>query len=94
MMKQKKSERLAVLERKNRELEAQLAHVYHFARVGLVKATKARTVGSGILVQMHYLGGSEVCPAFVLKDGLSDETIVALIEQLKDSYEKAVEFKP
>jgi hypothetical protein len=94
MIATKKEARIAVLERKNRELEAQLAHVYHFARVGLVKATRNNTMGSGILVRLNYLGGKEVCPAFLIKDGLSDELIQALLESLKYSYERAVEFKP
>ena len=86
--------KLATAERKLRETEAQLVHVYHFAQHGILKADTKRTVGSGILVQLHYLGGAEVCPAFVVKDGFSDQTITALCADLQRSYEKTIEFKP
>lgn len=94
--KQRRLSQMAELQRKNRELEAQLASTYHFASVGLADPkgpTRARTMASGVLVQMHYLGGREVCPAFVLKDGLSDELILALRRDIKHSWDRAVEFK-
>lgn len=92
--KNKKDLRIAELERKNRELEGQMAHVYHFAEIGLVKATRDNTFGSGVLVTMAYLGGREVCHPFMLKDGLSDATIAALCDDLAYSYNKTMEFKP
>jgi hypothetical protein len=82
------------LQRQKLELEAQLAHVYHFASHGLAKADTKRTIGSGVLVQLHYLGGAEVCLPFVIKDGFSDETITGLLADLRRSYEKTIEFKP
>lgn len=92
--KTKKDVRIATLERKNRELEAELAHTFHFAEAGIRQATRERTMGSAVVVTMHYLGGKEVCPPFLLKDGLSDATIAALREDLRYGYAKAVEFKP
>jgi len=92
--KQTNRQRVATLSRRVLELEAQLAHASHFARIGLVQAGRDRTMGSAVIVQMHYLGGKEVCPPFALKDGLSPETIAALLSDLRYTYERAVEFKP
>lgn len=82
------------LKRKTAELEAQLIHVYHFADRQIGNASRSKMMGSGIIVQMTHLGGKEVCPAFMLKDGLSDETIAALKADLKYSFDKGTEFKP
>lgn len=92
--KSRKDLRIETLERKNRELEANLAHTYHFAQAGIIQAGRDRTMGSGIVVTMHYLGGKEVCPPFMLKDGLSVPLIAALCNDLIYSFDRAVEFKP
>lgn len=89
-----KAEQIKDLERKLLETQAQLAHVYHFAGQYLVEADRHRTLGSGILVRLNYLGGKQVCNPFVLKDGFSPETIAALLAELKYSYDKTIEFKP
>lgn len=85
---------VATLKRKNMELEAQLAHVYHFAEQGILQANRDTTFGSGVLVRLSYLGGREVCSPFVIKDGLSNGTIAALRDDLAYSYTKTMEFKP
>jgi hypothetical protein len=92
--KPNKADQIATLKRKNMELEAQLSSTYHFVGHGLIKADRSRTLGSGVLVQLAYLGGREVCKPFVLKDGLSDATIEAICEDLRYSYAKSMEFKP
>ena len=83
----------ADLRRKIVELEAQLAHQYHFADVALHKAGAALQ-GSGLLLQMHALGGREVVPPVVIRGGLSDDTLAALRRDIVRSYTEAVEFKP
>jgi hypothetical protein len=85
--------RIAELERKNLELSAQLAHVYHFAKAGIATANRDRLHGSGVLVQLHFLGGKEVCKPFVLKDGLSDTTIAGLTHDLQHSYAQVTSWK-
>ena len=69
------------------ELSKQLAPL-------LAKATRKRTMASGVLIQMHYLGGAKVCDPFVLRDGLSDETIAAICADLAYTYDLGVIFKP
>lgn len=92
-MPKKPDPAVAVLQRKVLELEAQLAHVPYFAKIGIEKADRKRTLGSSVIVQMHYLGGAPVCLPFALKDGLSDATIAALIGDLSYTYAKATDFK-
>ena len=87
-----KSARIAKLERRLAETEAQLIHVYHFASHGLRKARGAK--GGAVIVRMHWLGGTEVCPPFAIKDSPSDATIDALLADLARSFETAVELRP
>lgn len=92
-MSKKKTETRADLQRKVRELEGQLASTYHFASATLDKAGAAM-MASGVLVQLHALGGRElICPV-VIRNGLSDDTIAALRRDMVRSYNEAIEFKP
>lgn len=85
---------IATLERKNMELEGQMINLLHFAEIGIRKADRKRTMASGVLIQMHYLGGAEVCKPFVLRDGLSDETITALCADIAYTHDLGMMFKP
>lgn len=82
----------AELQRKIMELEAQLASTYHFADANLHKAQDL--MGSGVLIQMHGLGGRELITPVVIRDGLSPETIAAIRKDIARSYELATLFKP
>lgn len=84
----------AQLERQVLELEAQLAHVYHFADATIHKCSTDRMMASGVLVQLTALGGAELVLPFVVRDGLSAETIAALRSDIHRSYDRTVEFKP
>lgn len=90
--KQNKQSR-ADLERKVRELKAQLAFTYHNASLTIGRAGDSH-MGSGVLVQLHSLGGKEITPPFVVRDGLSQETINALHADIVRSWEIATMFKP
>lgn len=89
-----KRERIAQLERKLRETEAQLAHVYWYAANGVADTDCTKHKGGGIVVQIHWLGGKEVCPPFMVKDGFSPESIAALRADIRRSYESATEIAP
>lgn len=84
----------ADLRRKLAETLAQLAHTYFFADTSITKASQDHLASSGVLITMHALGGREIIPPVVIKDGLSAETIAALRADLVRSYQGAVEFKP
>lgn len=94
MTTKKKTETRADLQRKIRELNAQLVHVYHFATAELHKAGTNHMMASGVLVTLHALGGREIVTPVVIKDGFSDATIEALRADMVRSYELAVMFKP
>lgn len=82
----------AQLRHKIMELEAQLASTYHFADADIHKAQDL--MGSGVLIRMHGLGGKELVLPFVIRDGLSPETITTLRADIRRSYEVATAFKP
>ena len=84
----------ADLERKVRELEAQLVHVYHFADKEVSKAGTAHMMGSAVIVSLHALGGRAITSPFAIRDGLSDDTIAAIRRDLVRSWQGATVFKP
>jgi hypothetical protein len=76
------------------ELKAQLSHVYAFADASIEKASTEHLRASGALIQITALGGREIIPPVVIKDGLSPETIACLRRDLVRSFELATAFKP
>lgn len=91
MIKKLKSQEM---ERKIRELEAQLVHRYHFAARTIDKAGIKSLTGSGVILSLVTLGGREIIEPVCIRDGLSDETIAALKADFSRSYEIATMFKP
>lgn len=91
-MSRPKPKTRAELQRKVLELEAQLASTYHFASATLDKAGDLK--GSGVLLQMHALGGKELITPVVIRDGLSTDTIAALRRDIARSYDAATAMKP
>lgn len=51
-------------------------------------------MGSGVLLELTFIGGKEAISPVVIKDGLSAETIAAIKADIRRSYELAVAFKP
>ena len=60
------------MERKIRELEAQLVHRHHFAVRTIDKAGIKSLTGSGVILSLVTLGGSEIIEPVCIRDGLSD----------------------
>jgi hypothetical protein len=81
------------LERQILELESQLAHRYRFAELEIDKASTAKMMASGVLLQLTALGGREIINPVVIRDGLSPETIAAIKADLHRSYELTVMHK-
>lgn len=88
-----KSATIVQQQRKILELEAQLSSMYHFANVSLDKASTKHLMASGVLLQLSGIGGKDIIPPIVIKDGLSDATIEALRADIKRSWELATLFK-
>ena len=82
------------LERKLLETQAQLAHVYHFASLDLQKASTSQLMGSGVILQLSFLGGKEVFAPVCIKDGLSPETVEAIRADLKRSFNLTTSLAP
>lgn len=83
----------ADLQRQTKELTAQLACSYHFASAELHKAGDALKA-SGVLIELHALGGRQLINPVVIADGLSADTIAALRRDIARSYARAIELKP
>lgn len=77
-----------------KEAKAQQAYVYYFAENDIQKLCEDRLAGSGVLVELTLLGGKSACSPFVLRDGLSKETIEAIRKDILKSYNLATSFKP
>lgn len=84
----------AELERRNKELTAQLASTYHFADANLKQAEFPKLMASGVMIELTALGGRELIHPVVIRGGLSPETIACLREDIARSYIEATEFKP
>jgi hypothetical protein len=93
-IKENKDEVIKTLQRKNKELHAQLASTYHFASANLKGVTYPRLMASGVLIEMHLLGGKQAVLPVVIRGGLSEETVAALTKDLVRSYEESIELKP
>lgn len=91
---QKKKITKKALKHKIIELEAQLASSYYFADTSIKKASKKYMMASGVLLNLHALGGAEIIPPVVIRDGLSDATIKAIRADIVRSYQRATENKP
>lgn len=77
----------AQLQRQIDELTAGLNAVHQSALMGIKKAVTDCRMGSGVLVQLTAVGGGEIIPAVMVRDGLSAETIAALSADIKRSLE-------
>lgn len=93
-MTPKNTQRIQDLERKLKEALAGQAHVYHFAEVGISKASTDHLMASGVVLTLTALGGREICEPVLIRDGLSKETIAALRADLQRSFELATLYKP
>ena len=76
------------------QYKASLIHTYHFAGNELLKCGNDRYMASGLIVEIKSLSGKAVVMPFMVKDGLSNETINALLDDMQRSFNSSVEFKP
>jgi hypothetical protein len=68
----------AELRRRIAELEAQSPSLTKLAWQSIDKARREAMMGSGVILSLTFLGGKEVFPPVMLRDGLSSETIAAI----------------
>jgi hypothetical protein len=91
---QRLQKRVQELERQLLESKAQQAGVYHLAAKELKKASVDHMYASGVIITVTKLGGQQVCEPFMVRDGLSTETITALTNDMIRSYELATLLEP
>jgi hypothetical protein len=69
-------------------------HQYHFAEAAVSKLTTKAYTTSGVILTLESLGGKMLVEPVIIRDGLSDELILALRRDLYRSYELATLLKP
>lgn len=84
---------IATLERKLFEARASYASTYGAAFDAIPKAG-SDYMGSGVVLQISAIGGKEVLPAVMIRDGLSAATVKAIQEDLRRSFELATLVNP
>ena len=92
--KKTKTQRIAELERKLFVAEASQSYRHHFASKALDKLNTDNFTGSGFIVSITLLSGSQPFEPVMISGGLSKETIAALKADLVRSFNYATELKP
>lgn len=85
MPKKIKKPTYAQLERKVMEYHAGLAVVYSHAMNNLKHASTDRRMASGVLLQLTAVGGEEIIPPVMIRDGISNNTLLALRSDIERS---------
>lgn len=82
-------------DRKIEESKCSSIHNYHFASNEIIKLTKDRWLGSALIFGGIYdLKGKLLVKPITIDNGLSNSTINGLLDDLTESYNHKVEFKP
>lgn len=82
------------INKRHREFEASLAHVYHFSSLALFKLDRSRYMGSGVIIEIRALNGETLVKPTLLKDGLHDSTINSLLDDMQYSFDIATDLIP
>ena len=83
---------IAALERKLFEAKAQYASTLGAAFDAIPKATEYHA--SGVILEISAIGGKEVIPAVMIRDGLSQATVKAIQADIARSFELATLVNP
>lgn len=92
--KAKLTEQIASLERRLFEAKASYAATLGTAFDSIPKAGHDIYMGSGVIITVRAIGGKEITPPFMLRDGLSPETVKALQSDIARSFELATMVNP
>ena len=87
-------EKVATMERQLKEAKACQIHNLYFASDALKKASVDKLFGSGVILELTFLGGKAVFDPVLIVDGLSNETIAALTKDMARAFNRATELKP
>lgn len=83
-----------------KQLELKLAEAlassptrYNIAHGNIKNANTDKLMGSGVLISIQGIGGKHIIDPVLIRDGLSNETIEAIKNDIKRSYDLAVMYK-
>jgi hypothetical protein len=82
----------AALERRVLELEASIASTCYYALSDLKKLSTDHMMASGVVISITKIGGGIGIKPVMIRDGLSLETIAAISNDLKRSYDLATQY--
>lgn len=74
--------------------EASQLHNLHFASANLQKACNSKMQGSGVILSIKALNGTDIVQPTMIANGLSQETIAAIKVDLRKAYDYTVALKP
>tara|TARA_R110000868_G_scaffold322391_9_gene583322 strand:- start:3119 stop:3418 length:300 start_codon:yes stop_codon:yes gene_type:complete len=74
-----------ILEQELFDLRAQLSHTYNLSYKKLSDASQDKLYASGVVLQLTALGGREIIPPVLIRDGLTLETINQLRYEIERS---------
>jgi len=76
------------------EFKSSVCHRYHFASNELLRLNRDRYLGSAVIISIADLKGELLIKPVSFKDGLSNESINALLDDLQYSYDSVIELTP
>lgn len=82
------------LQRKLFASEASQLHNLHFASADIQKVCNAKMQGSGIILSIKALNGTDIVQPTMIVNGLSQETILSIKADLQKAYEYTIALKP
>lgn len=74
--------------------EASQLHNLHFASADIQKAIDSKMQGSGVILSIKALNGTDIVQPTMIVNGLSQETIPAIKADLQKAYEYTIALKP
>lgn len=89
-LEQAEAERIAKLEKEARNYKAFDILTLKTASANLAKSVRPRYMASGVIVTITDLEGKEIVGPVIISDGLSNETVAALNNDIRVTYDMRV----
>lgn len=81
-------------ESKIEEASSSAIHNYHFTSNEILRLNADRYLGSAVIIAMFDLKGKPLFKPTSIVDGLSNNTINCLLDDLQRTFDHRIEFKP
>jgi len=76
------------------ESKSSAIHNYHFTSEKLLKLDSNHFLGSAVVLTLHDIKGVPLINPTSISDGLSNESINSLLDDLSRTYKERISFKP